>query len=779
MAQTISIGSNNSINDVLANDVAGVQDDFTIELDGTFTQSIDLSQAGNSFDSLTITSVATTGNATTGNATIAPPAGALLSASSLGGSPIATAVRVDGGQNVTIENITIDGGDHNPGADIYSAVAVTGGTNQSVVNVTTEGMSGHPDGRGIYAGGSGLNGVVEVSGNTVTEFSNAGIVVDSVVADINGNTVTGTTSASQQRKGIEAFELRDGSQIYNNTITGLGLTADVQAAAAGIAVFGGSGISIGRSGLGNTVSGSDNFVGILATGGSNFGGPLEDVSILDNTVSGSGSEVSIGVDTGFLKGGKIFGNMVSDVNTGYTILANDNILGTIFFGGSRGDDNIANNVQRGVLVDGGVIPGERPAVSGAFDITGTTPGPDLMIGGRGDDTLIGEGGQDTLESFKGNDLLRGGNAADLLDGGPGADTMEGGGGNDVYRVDNTGDVVTELANEGIDTVFFEKIASYALPDNVENAELTEARVILNLQGNELDNVLNVELAQRVGGGSETPPRQVVIVEGNDGDDEIIGSNAEASLQFDDLLRGGAGNDEIFGNAGRDRLQGNEGADTLRGGAGDDSLTAGLGVDGQDRNELFGGTGDDLLIASHGQFAADDLLDGGAGNDTLEARGGANILTGGTGDDTFLFETVNTSTPGATDQITDFTSGEDVVDVSQAVEGGRTLEFIGSANFDGTVPRQIRPRSAKSRRWASQVSRLWLTLTVTAAPTWRSALPISRACRQAISASECRCRRIQAIGSVQPDRLDDAADKHVFSARAMAPERIVPQASKAF
>ena len=49
-------------------------------------------------------------------------------------------------------------------------------------------------------------------------------------------------------------------------------------------------------------------------------------------------------------------------------------------------------------------------------------------------------------------MINGGAGNDSLDGGTGADTMTGGSGNDTYVVDNTGDVVTESAAEGTDTV---------------------------------------------------------------------------------------------------------------------------------------------------------------------------------------------------------------------------------------------------------------------------------------------------------------------------------------
>ena len=50
--------------------------------------------------------------------------------------------------------------------------------------------------------------------------------------------------------------------------------------------------------------------------------------------------------------------------------------------------------------------------------------------------------------------------------------MAGGADNDTYFVDNSGDVVTENANEGIDTV--QSSVAYTLAANVENLTLTDA-----------------------------------------------------------------------------------------------------------------------------------------------------------------------------------------------------------------------------------------------------------------------------------------------------------------
>src|SRR4030065_278050 len=92
---------------------------------------------------------------------------------------------------------------------------------------------------------------------------------------------------------------------------------------------------------------------------------------------------------------------------------------------------------------------ENLTLTGSSALSGT--GNDL------DNILTGNSGNNTLTGNAGNDTL---------DGGSGSDTMRGGVGNDTYVVNATGDVVTENANEGTDTV--NSTITYTLGNNLEN-----------------------------------------------------------------------------------------------------------------------------------------------------------------------------------------------------------------------------------------------------------------------------------------------------------------------
>jgi len=109
-------------------------------------------------------------------------------------------------------------------------------------------------------------------------------------------------------------------------------------------------------------------------------------------------------------------------------------------------------------------------------------------------------------------------------------------------------------------------------------------------------------------------------------DRINGDNADNDLyggSGDDLLIGLGGNDRLYGEDDNDTLIGSGGDDYLSGGAGNDWLN---GVGGRDT--LIGDSGDDMLIGGVGV----DLIDGGTGRDDAFGNFGQDVISGGAGDD---------------------------------------------------------------------------------------------------------------------------------------------------
>lgn len=253
------------------------------------------------------------------------------------------------------------------------------------------------------------------------------------------------------------------------------------------------------------------------------------------------------------------------------------------------------------------------------------------IDGYGDqsaNTLLGNGAANYLFGDRGNDLL---------DGGGGADRMDGGTGDDVFIVDNSGDIVFEIENEGTDTI--QSAAGFSLLTrgaNVENLILTGGAAV-DGTGNDLDNVITGNGAANVlrggagndvldgaagidtfyGGSSNDTFRidnstEQVFESVNDGNDTIEASvaynMATIALNVENLRLTGNAAIDGGGNALDNSLYGNDAANLLIGAGGSD--------------QVFGRGGDDILRGD----ALDTTLNGGAGNDTLEVVGALQVMS---------------------------------------------------------------------------------------------------------------------------------------------------------
>ncbi|MCU0839302.1 MAG: M10 family metallopeptidase C-terminal domain-containing protein, partial [Rhodospirillales bacterium] len=104
-----------------------------------------------------------------------------------------------------------------------------------------------------------------------------------------------------------------------------------------------------------------------------------------------------------------------------------------------------------------------------------------------------------------------------------------------------------------------------------------------------------------------------------------------------------------------------------------------------------GTGNELANRIDGN-SGDNVLDGKAGNDVIVGGAGADTMTGGAGTDRFVYNALSDSGvgPDPLDQITDFTSGQDKIDLSAFGLGSITVvgAFTGSGDLEAVLENGI-------------------------------------------------------------------------------------------
>lgn len=536
------------------------------------------------------------------------------------------------------------------GADLVATVA-GGADSFTVTSFFVDAVSTQPAGRvaqfefadGIILTASQLvsrlatgNGSVGTSGNDVLIGSGSADTLEGL----------GGSDTLWGRGGDDVLWAGDG----NDTLDGGAGVDDLSGGLGDDSITSGSGADLIRFQRGD---GADTISG--GHGDTIWFGP--GVASTDLTFTASGGDLRIGivgstdvitvqgfvdgvnlVDVSFAGGGGLTSTQILDALTTVTGTAGADALmggsGADRLFGLGGNDTLVGNDGNDTL-DGG---------------TGT----DSMVGGLGDDVYIVDAATDivvesasagtdtvqttvTLSALAGNvenlvllgssalngtgntlaNLIIGNSAANAINGGSGADTLQGGGGNDTYTVDNTGDVVIELAGEGIDLV--NASVNYTLAAEVDNLTFT-GTAGLQGTGNALANVLT----------------------GNSGANRLTG------LGGNDTINGGTGNDTMLGGAGDDTYYVNvstdvvtevvgEGVDTII-----SSVTLTLSSTSDVENLTLGGTsaingtGNSLANVLTGN-SGNNSLTGNAGNDTLNGGAGTDTMVGGAGDDTYYVE----------------------------------------------------------------------------------------------------------------------------------------------
>jgi len=536
-------------------------------------------------------------------------------------------------------------------------------------------------------------------GSNTGQYAATGITTPMMADIYQLQLLYGVNTTTRTGNTIYGFSNNTGSSIYSFSSSAIPL----------ICIWDASGIdTLNCSGFSQ-----NQLINLNEASFSNIGGGVTNVSIafgalIENATGGVGNDT-------------ILGNEVNNVLDGG--LGSD----TAVYQGNKSQYTITNNNGTWTITDSVSGRDGEDTISGIeklqfSDTLFTLSAGSAITGTSGNDNLIGTSGDDLINGLAGNDTLNGG---------LGNDTMIGDSGNDTFVVDSISDVVTELSNQGTDTI--QSSVTYTVSANVENLTLIGSSNI-DATGNTLNNTLignNGNNTLNGGSGNDTmvggagddtyivdSASDVVTEVSNAGTDTIqttLATYSIASLaNIENLSFAGIGNATLTGNTLNNVLTGLAGNDTLNGGSGNDNMVGGLGNDtyivdntsdviteasseGTDTiqssvtftasahvenltltgSAAINGTGNTLDNNITGNSGINNLS-GGDGNDLLFGGLGNDTLTGGAGADTFVFNT-KLNARSNLDTITDFSHSDDTIQLSKSVMSALGATGTLSAN----------------------------------------------------------------------------------------------------
>ncbi len=438
----------------------------------------------------------------------------------------------------------------------------------------------------------------------------------------------------------------------------------------------------------------------------------------DTIIGGAGSDtLEVTAD---VPGTTINNNIVADLSAGrMTFASGESVTSSGIENlrvGSRGDDLLIGDDAANLLFDSG---GKDTLVGGAGDDTlagsdvvsqiGEQPGRDWLEGGLGADSIEGsdgtddivfrapEEGGDRIASFI-FDVLNFDNRGFTAIGPTGQFTA-----GDERFFAGAG---ATSGHDATDRIVYNTSTGELFYDADGNGA-GASRLIATLEGRPNLAATDINVIGATGRNIQgtAGDDSLTGTEGNDSIAGLAGNDAIDALGGDDTLDGGDGNDFLNGGEGADLLLGGDGNDSLAnfvsGGIGQvtDTLDGGLGNDFYDlrvvpfdpapNTVIVDAGGNDTVLTEHsftlpdgienltvveGTFATGNSLDniittfgnedglhrvdGREGNDTIIGGIARDEMTGGLGNDVFVFSNVPNPPSIRSDQIEDFTSSAD-------------------------------------------------------------------------------------------------------------------------
>lgn len=277
---------------------------------------------------------------------------------------------------------------------------------------------------------------------------------------------------------------------------------------------------------------------------------------------------------------------------------------------------------------------------------------DVLFGGNGNDRLYGQGGIDRLQGGAGNDYINGGFGGDIVDYSDATSSV-------VITLNSSQDFYpTSSGGRGNDTLNG--------IDGIIGGNFNDTLIGYDVEGIDPDGSIYTNYLDGGAGNDYLDGKQGSDnLFGGSGDDIVIGGvsdntpnnlGGQRPVDYDDQIFGGSGNDRLYGDdtLGTDTRGGD---DLIQGGAGNDTILAGYGNDvvygGADRDSIDGGVGNDRLYGG----ADNDTILGGAGNDRLFGGTGSDTLDGGAGADFIDGGNYTGATPTDDDQADRLTGGD--------------------------------------------------------------------------------------------------------------------------